>query len=643
MNYQFKKIGVIINFCFLLLNLISCNKKNEINNDTRFTPVLNVDQIKPPHWWVGFESNELQILLKSDQIQNMDVTIDYPGVKVLKVNTADSPNYLFIDIEIDKNTSPGHIELLFSSNDSIHYKLGYQLKKRIKSPLDFTGFNSEDAIYLITPDRFANGNPKNDIQIELKEQRIDRNDGYARHGGDIEGIIKNIDYINDMGFTAIWSCPLRTNDMKSGSYHGYAITNHYQVDPRFGTLDEFKTLVKEADKRDIKFIMDQIVNHCGLYHWWMKDLPFKDWLNYQDEFLTQKPTIYSNHRRTTVQDIYASEIDKKEMTEGWFVETMPDLNHKNPFLEKFIIQNSLWWIEELGLSGIRQDTYPYADKTFLSNWAGTIMNEYPNFSIVGEEWSYNPLLIGYWQNDPNARQGYVSHLTSTMDFAMLENIKESVSEDESWDKGLIKIYNGLANDFHYPNPKAIMAMLDNHDMSRIYTELNGNLTQTKMALSVLLMLPRIPQIYYGTEILMQDFENPGDHGLIRTDFPGGWADDKVNAFSGHGLNEDQKEMQQYLKTILNFRKNCKAIHEGETVHFAPFSGVYFLFRKIENNIVLLILNKNKKPVSIDLRRFKELNLMGKKFQNILSNETFVWQETLKLNKEGSYIFSSITK
>ena len=531
---------------------MSCNKKNEIKKDTSFTPILNVDQIKPPHWWVGFESNELQILLKSNQIQDMDVTIDYPGVKLLKVNSADSPNYLFIDIEIDKNTSPGYIELLFSSNDSIHHKLEYQLKKRTKSTLDFKGFNSEDVIYLITPDRFANGNPKNDINTDLKEQRIDRNDDYARHGGDIKGISDHLDYIQKMGFTAIWSSPLRTNNMKRWSYHGYAITNHYEVDPRFGTLDEFKALVKEADKRGIKFIMDQIVNHCGLYHWWMNDLPFKDWLNYQDEFLMQKPTIYSNHRRTTVQDIYASEIDKKEMIEGWFVETMPDLNHKNPFMEKFIIQNSIWWIEELGLSGIRQDTYPYADKTFLSNWAGSIMSEYPNFSIVGEEWSYNPLLIGYWQNDPSERHRYVSNLTSTMDFAMLDNIKKAVSEDESWDTGLIKIYNGLANDFHYPNPKAIMAMMDNHDMSRIYTELDGNLTQTKMALSVLLILPRIPQIYYGTEVLMQDFENPGDHGLVRTDFPGGWTGDKVNAFSGSGLNEDQKDMQQYLKTILNF-------------------------------------------------------------------------------------------
>jgi len=389
--------------------------------------------------------------------------------------------------------------------------------------------------------------------------------------------------------------------------------------------------------------MDQIVNHCGLYHWWMNDLPFDDWLNYQNEFLKGKPTNFSNHRRTVNQDIYASEIDKKEMTDGWFVETMPDLNHRNPFMSKFIIQNSIWWVEELGLGGIRQDTYPYADKIFLSHWAGSIMKEYPNFSIVGEEWSFNPLLIGYWQNNTNSKQGYVSNLTSTMDFAMLDNIKKAVSENEAWDKGLIKIYDGLANDFHYPNPKAIMAMMDNHDMSRIYTELKGNIVQTKMALSTLLMLPRIPQIYYGTEILMQDFEKPGDHGLIRTDFPGGWAGDHINAFSGIGLNKDQKDMQLFLKTLLNFRKTSTAIHHGKTIHFAPDSGVYFLFRILEDDIAFLILNKNENPVSIDLSRFDELNIDKKAFRNILTNDTFIWKKTLNLQKKGSYIFNSIPK
>ena len=638
---SFKNKIRLFHFCLLLFVLLSCNSKTDQTQEIIQSTSLQADQVKPPHWWIGFESEELQLLVKYENIQEMEVSVSKPGIEIVQVHNADSPNYLFIDLKIQKNTIPGVFELLFSSIDGQYYTLEYELKKRTKLASEYKGFNSKDAIYLITPDRFANADPENDIQPNLQEQKINRKDNYARHGGDIKGITDHLDYIDDMGFTAIWSCPLRINDMKRGSYHGYAITDHYEVDPRFGTLDEYKTLVKEADKRGIKFIMDQIVNHCGLYHWWMDDLPFKDWLNYQYDFLSGKPTKYSNHRRTVNQDIYASEIDKKEMTNGWFVETMPDLNHKNPFMAKFITQNSIWWIEELGLSGIRQDTYPYADKAFLSDWAGAIMKEYPNFSIVGEEWSFNPLLIGYWQNDPKSKHNYVSNLSSTMDFAMLDNIKKGVAEEEAWGNGLIKIYDGLANDFHYPNPKAIMAMMDNHDMSRIYTELKGDIVQTKMALSTLLMLPRIPQIYYGTEILMQDFENPGDHGLIRTDFPGGWAGDQVNAFNGEGLNEDQKDMQNYLKTLLNFRKNSAAIHHGKTVHFAPNSGVYFLFRQIEDDIAFLILNKNETPISVDLNRLKELNFNGKTFQNVLTKEIFIWQDSLRLAKKGSYIFSLV--
>ena len=638
---SFKNKIRLFHFCLLFFVLLNCNSKTDQTQEIIQSTSLQAEQVKPPHWWIGFESEELQLLVKSENIQGMEVSVSTPGIEIVQVHNADSPNYLFIDLKIQKNTIPGVFELLFSSIDGQYYTLEYELKKRTKLASEYKGFNSEDAIYLITPDRFANADPENDIQPNLQEQKINRKDNYARHGGDIKGITDHLYYIDDMGFTAIWSCPLRINDMKRGSYHGYAITDHYEVDPRFGTLDEYKTLVKEADKRGIKFIMDQIVNHCGLYHWWMDDLPFKDWLNYQYDFLSGKPTKYSNHRRTVNQDIYASEIDKKEMTNGWFVETMPDLNHKNPFMAKFITQNSIWWIEELGLSGIRQDTYPYADKAFLSDWAGAIMKEYPNFSIVGEEWSFNPLLIGYWQNDPKSKHNYVSNLSSTMDFAMLDNIKKGVAEEEAWGNGLIKIYDGLANDFHYPNPKAIMAMMDNHDMSRIYTELKGDIVQTKMALSTLLMLPRIPQIYYGTEILMQDFENPGDHGLIRTDFPGGWAGDQVNAFNGEGLNEDQKDMQNYLKTLLNFRKNSAAIHHGKTVHFAPNSGVYFLFRQIEDDIAFLILNKNETPISVDLNRFKELNFNGKTFQNVLTKEIFIWQDSLRLAKKGSYIFSLV--
>lgn len=396
----------------------------------------------------------------------------------------------------------------------------------------------------------------------------------------------------------------------------------------------------------MKLIMDQVANHCGIAHWWMPDLPFSDWVNHQDNYVKNKDnwddskSITTNHRRTVNQDLYASKTDKENMSAGWFVSAMPDLNQRNPFMAKYIIQNSIWWIETLNLGGIRQDTYPYPDKDFMSQWAGEIMNEYPNFNIVGEEWSYNPLLIGYWQKGANNKDGYQSNLKSTMDFAMQKNLVDALNEEESWDNGLVKIYEGLANDFHYANPKDIMIFTDNHDMSRIFTALKGDVINTKMALSYILTLPRTPQIYYGTEILMHDFDKPGDHGLIRTDFPGGWAGDAVNAFTRDGLTADQKSMQAFLKKILNYRKDSKAIHDGKTIHFAPENGVYVLFRVLEDETVVHILNKNTKPLDLDLSRFEELGLKGRTLKNIITNAKVIWNDSLLLNEKGSMVLST---
>jgi len=385
--------------------------------------------------------------------------------------------------------------------------------------------------------------------------------------------------------------------------------------------------------------MDQVANHIGLEHWWMRDLPAKDWINYQKEFLEGK-TITTNHRRTTNQDLYAAKKDKNLMSEGWFVSAMPDLNQRNPLLATYLIQNSIWWIETLDLGGIRQDTYPYSDKEFMSNWAGAIMKEYPNFSIVGEEWSTNPLLIGYWQDGAKNKDGYKSNLTSTMDFAMQKLIVDALNEKETWGTGFVKMYEGLANDFSYTNPNKIMIFPDNHDMSRIYTQLNEDLNNTQMALGYILSLPRIAQLYYGTEILMNDTANLGDHGLIRTDFPGGWENDKVNAFTGKGLSNNQLEMQSFLKKVLNYRKNSEAIHSGKTIHFAPNNGVYILFRILDDEIVTVILNKNEKPITLDLNRFEEVGLKGKKVRNIVTNEEFTWEESLKLNLKGIILLTT---
>ena len=603
-------------------------------------PKNDIERVEPPHWWTGLNNSHLQLLVKEEGIGNAVAEISQKGVTIKKVTKGDSPNYLFIDLEISKDVEPGKFNIVFRLGNGGTKTLTYELKKRNTPSTDYVGFNSADVIYLITPDRFANGDPKNDIVPYLREKTIDRKHDYARHGGDIKGITQHLDYIDAMGFTAIWPTPLLTNDMQQSSYHGYAMTDFYQVDPRFGTLGDYKELADKARERNIKLIMDQVANHCGSKHWWMKDLPFKDWLNYQGNYENNKSIPNSNHRRTSNQDPYASKKDREEMTAGWFVDAMPDLNQRNPFMAKYIIQNSIWWIETLGLGGIRQDTYPYPNKEFMAQWAGAIMAEYPNFSIVGEEWSYNPLLIAYWQKGNNNKDGYNSNLRSTMDFSMQKLIVEAIREEEKWDTGFVKIYEGLANDFAYATPKDIVAFLDNHDMDRAYTQFDEDLTHTKMGLGYLLMLPRIPQLYYGTEILMQNSAKPGDHGLIRTDFPGGWDGDPINAFTGLGLSEEQLDMQSYLKKILNYRKNSQAIQEGKTVHFAPSNGVYLLFRILGDETVCIILNKNKESYTLDLSPFTEIGLDGKTMRDIISNTTLVWKDRITLKSKGAAILTT---
>jgi len=628
MRYTMKKLFTIF---FIILSV------NNLNSQ--------IDIVHPPNWWIGFENQELQILVKGEKISNYDVSIDYPGINLKKIHKADSPNYLFIDLNISNKTKPGTFKIKFKNEtgDLIHdYKLDN--KKVLKEQNN--GFDSSDVVYLITPDRFANGDYSNDIVKGLKEDRINREDNYARHGGDLKGITKNMEYINEMGFTALWLNPVLINDMKEGSYHGYATTDYYTVDPRFGTLSDYLDFSEKAKKNNIKLIKDIIVNHCGLYHWWMEDLPFNDWLNYQEIYLKsndetiEKNTVYSNHRRSTIQDTYAAEVDYRGMLDGWFVPTMPDLNQRNEFMAEYLIQNSIWWIETLNLSGIRQDTYPYAEKEFLTNWAGRIMEEYPKFNIVGEEWSYNPIRIAYWQDGMNNKDGYKSNLKSTMDFAMQKAIFEGISENENWNTGLIKIYESLSNDFYYEDPESLLVFNDNHDMSRIYTQMKEDISKTKMAVGLMLILPRIPQILYGTEILMQDTAKPGDHGLIRSDFPGGWDNDQTNAFTGKNLKKDQLEMQNYLKTVLNFRKKSKAIHSGKTLHYAPINGIYVISRKNDDETVLCIINKNNFDKELNLDRFHELKINNTILTEIYTGEKFIWKDKITLKKNSSIILTN---
>lgn len=599
-----------------------------------------IDRVEPPNWWLGFNNSSLQLMVYGQEIGKATPSIFYDGVSLESFHRADSPNYLFLDLKISENASPGIMEIQFQSGKGKAISYSYPLYERERSSEEFLGFDSSDAIYLITPDRFSNGSPKIENVDGLLDAEIDRKDDYARHGGDIQGIINHLDYMAQMGFTALWPTPLLTNNMPESSYHGYAITDFYEVDPRFGTMEDYVLLSDKASEYGIKLLMDQVANHCGLNHWWMSDLPFTDWINYQSKYQEGSEALVTNHRRTVNQDLYASNVDKELMNNGWFVPSMPDLNQNNPFMANYIIQNSIWWVETLKLGGIRQDTYPYPDKEFMSRWAGSIMNEYPNFNIVGEEWTYNPLLVRYWQQGIINSDGYESNLKTPMDFPLQRRLIEALNEDENWDSGLVKIYEGLANDFAYYDPASILFFGDNHDMDRLFTQLDEDFEKTKMALAFICTVPRIPQIYYGTEILLSNSDNPGDHGRIRSDFPGGWKGDEVNAFNGEGLGTEQKGMQEFTRKLLNYRKGSSAIHKGKTIHFAPEDGVYTLFRQFKDETVMLILNKNNEPYSLNLRRFNEMELIGNTFKNILTSKEVIFKSRLQLEDSSVLLFTT---
>ncbi|WP_340112033.1 glycoside hydrolase family 13 protein [Maribellus mangrovi] len=571
-----------------------------------------IDRVEPPNWWAGMKSADLQLMVHGTDISNLDVSFDYPGVELESVSKVENQNYLFIDMKLAKDVKPGSFDIEFTEGKKEVSRYKYKLLERKPNSAEREGFNPSDVIYLITPDRFVNGDPSND-EVEGMREGLDRYDKWGRHGGDIRGIINSLDYLQDLGYTAVWLNPVLENDMPGSSYHGYATTDFYKVDARYGGNEEYLRLKEELDKRDMKLIMDMIFNHCGLEHWWMHDMPMKDWINnYPDIKIT-------NHRRTVNQDPHASEVDIKGMVEGWFVTAMPDMNQRNPFLAKYLIQNSIWWIEYAGLEGIRQDTWPYPDKYMMSDWTKAVLKEYPNFNIVGEEWSLNPAIVSYWQNGQNNRDGYHNYAPSMMDFPLQSAVSEGLKNEESWGTGLIQIYEMLANDFLYPDPEMLTIFPDNHDMSRFFVQVGEDVNLLKMGVAFFLTTRGIPQIYYGTEILMR--HEGSEHGDIRADFPGGWAEDKVNAFTGEGLSAAAKDMQNYVATIQNWRKNASVIHSGKLKHFAPEDGTYVYFRYNEDEAVMVILNKNEEAKTLNTDRFNEVVADYSSGKEIISGNT----------------------
>ncbi|MBL7739391.1 MAG: glycoside hydrolase family 13 protein [Chitinophagaceae bacterium] len=579
-------------------------------------------RVEPMNWWVGMKNPELQLLVHGEDVGETVPWVSYGGVTVRRVSKAESKNYLFIDLLVARTAKPGSFTISFKKGGKTVYTYNYTLYQRKAGAGAVKGFNASDVIYLVTPDRFANGDESNDVAPAMREKKIDRKNDYGRHGGDIRGIIDQLDYIAGMGYTAIWPTPLLENDMPQSSYHGYAITDYYKVDPRFGTLADYKELADKARQKGIKLVFDGVVNHTGSHYWWMKDLPFRDWINYADSMQI------TNHRRTVNQDPYASAADKELMVKGWFVRSMPDLNQLNPFLSSFLIQNSIWWIETLGLAGIRQDTYPYSQKKFLEKWTCQIVNEYPGFSIVGEEWSTNPLIAAYWQKGKPNTSGYNGCMKSTMDFPLQSVLVQALTEPETWDKGLVKLYEALANDFVYADPKNLLVFGDNHDMDRLFTQLKNKTDLMQMALTYLLTIRGIPQLYYGTEVLIENTAKPGDHGLIRTDFPGGWKDDTANGFTGAGLSADQLRMQSFLKKLLNWRKSKKVIHDGNTLHFGPQKGVYVYFRYDKTDTVMVILNKNAEETTINTSRFAEMIRDKRSGTDVLTGQTISLEKAI---------------
>ncbi|MDJ0917952.1 MAG: glycoside hydrolase family 13 protein [Woeseiaceae bacterium] len=588
-----------------------------------------IERMEPPFWWQGFQHEELQLLVYGKGIGEFEPAVDYDGVSISRVERVKSPNYLFVYLSIDASAKDGWLDLTFTKgSETIDHR--YELREKNPDPAYTEGFSQKDAIYLLMPDRFANGDTSNDVSERLGDV-LDRDDDYARHGGDLAGVIDNLDYIADMGFTQIWLNPILENRVARASYHGYSTTDYYLVDPRFGTNEQYRELVAKARNKGIGIIKDLIVNHIGDGHWWMQDLPTHDWLNFQEE------RTITSHARTVNQDAYASEYDRMMHVEGWFDTSMPDLNQQNPLLADYLIQNAIWWIEYVGLTGIRQDTWPYPHKDFMTEWARRIMEEYPHFNIVGEEWSLNPAIVSYWQRGKQNPDGYVSYLPSVFDFPLQDALVTSLTgEVPDWDSVWTKTYGAVANDFLYPDPGNLVIFPDNHDMDRIYTQVGEDYDLYRMAMVFFATMRGIPQFFYGDEILMSH-TGTSSHGALRIDMPGGWDGDDRDAFSGKNLSDDETRAQNFVRKLLNWRKTADVIHSGAYMHYAPIKDIFAYFRYDETDTVMVILNRSEETETLPLSRFTE-RLQDAAFgTDVLTGKRFSMKKELVLEPRSALL------
>lgn len=577
-----------------------------------------VTRVEPLSWWIGMNT-PLQILVQGPSISEYDLCIEgLEGVAVEKTHKADSPNYLFADVKIASTAQPGTCYLVFTK-DSTQFKYPYELGR--KSTAKKESFSSKDMIYLIMPDRFVNADKSNDNAPGMTEQ-ADAQAFFGRHGGDIEGISGQLPYIAELGFTAIWNTPLLEDNVVKESYHGYACTDYYHIDPRFGTNADYKALVDAAHANGIKMIMDIVPNHCGDKHWWMEDLPFEDWVHVWPEYM------HSNCCFSVQNDPYCPEIDRQEMEAGWFDRSMVDMNLDNPYLLQYFKQWAAWWIEYAGLDGLRVDTYPYNEKVPMSQWCKSVRDEYPWINIVGEVWSNNLCQVTYWQTGNNNKDGFDSYLPSVMDFPLHTAICEALTYrgGDDWNGGMVKVYESVANDFFYADRDNVLIFPGNHDIERLGDILGRDMDRQKIAMTLIATLRGIPQMLYGEEFMMVSRDLRQGHGGLRVDFPLEWE-----------KNAKFAAMHEYCSTLFNWRKGASAVWNGSLKHYLTRDNTYAYFRYNDEQTVFVYINNNDKPVQIPWERYSEVASGIQSGKNVITGETVDFTKTITVGPKQSII------
>lgn len=611
-----------------------------------------IDRIEPTNWFVGMHHPTVQLMVYGQNIRSANVSTDYPGVTVDSLVRLDSPNYLLVYLNV-ANAQPGTMNLKFDAPKG-KTTVKYELKQRDMAGDKRTGFDISDVLYMLMPDRFAHGGGQNAAIKGLNPYTVDRSQPSLRHGGDLEGIRQHLDYFSDLGVTALWFTPVLENNSpdhgRTSTYHGYATTNYYRVDPRFGTNDDYRNLVAEAHKKGLKVVMDMIFNHCGFEHPWVKDMPSADWFNCPEwlapenqklsvvtktidgDQITNEKYQQTSYKLTPVLDPYASKIDLHETVDGWFVPTMPDLNQRNPHLMTYLIQNSMWWIETVGIDGIRMDTYPYADRKGMARWMKELEEEYPNFNTVGETWVTEPAYTAAWQKDSPVNEEN-TYLKTVMDFSFYDKINSAKREEtDAWWNGYNRLYNSLCYDYLYKDPSHVMAFIENHDTDRFLGDGCDTLA-LKQAMALLLTVRRIPQLYYGTEVLMNGTKSVTD-GNVRRDFPGGFEGDKHSAFTAQGRSKAENDMYNWTRRLLHWRQGNKVITDGRQTQFIPRNGVYVVARTLGHKAVLTVINGTSHAATLEVARYAETIGSATTATNVLTGHKINISKDVSLNPKG---------